>query len=64
MNKQYIYIFEIKVHGTVDAALEQIERQHYAVPYETDTRRVVRIGVNYDAQTRGITDWKIEFQII
>ncbi|MDR0895865.1 MAG: ATP-binding protein [Prevotellaceae bacterium] len=60
MNKQYIYLFEIKVHGTVDAALEQIERQHYAVPYEADTRQVVRIGVNYDAQTRGITDWKIE----
>jgi AcrR family transcriptional regulator len=62
MNKQYIYIFEIKVHGTVDDALEQIERQHYAVPYETDTRQVVRIGVTYDAQTRSITDWKIEKQ--
>jgi hypothetical protein len=60
MNKQYIYIFEIKIHGTADDALEQIERQHYAVPYETDKRQVVRIGVNYDAQTRGITDWKIE----
>jgi AcrR family transcriptional regulator len=59
MNKQYIYIFEIKVHGTVDDALYQIERQHYAVPYETDKRQVVRIGVNYDAQTRVITDWKI-----
>jgi hypothetical protein len=59
MNKKYIYIFEIKVHGTVDDALEQIERQHYAVPYETDTRQVVRIGVTYDAHTRGITDWKI-----
>jgi hypothetical protein len=60
MNKEYIYIFEIKVHGTADDALEQIERQHYAVPYETDTRQVVRIGVTYDAQTRGITEWKVE----
>ncbi|MDR0894426.1 MAG: ATP-binding protein [Prevotellaceae bacterium] len=59
-NRQYIYIFEIKVHGTADDALEQIERQHYAVPYETDPRQVVRIGVTYDAQTRGITDWKVE----
>ncbi|MDR0894621.1 MAG: ATP-binding protein, partial [Prevotellaceae bacterium] len=59
-NKKYIYIFEIKVHGTADDGLAQIERQHYAVPYETDTRQVVRIGVQYDAPTRSITEWKIE----
>jgi hypothetical protein len=57
-NKKYIYLFEIKVHGTADDGLAQIERQHYAVPYEADTRQVVRIGVQYDAQTRGITEWK------
>jgi hypothetical protein len=58
-NKKYIYIFEIKVHGTPNDGLAQIERQHYAVPYETDSRQVVRIGVHYDAETRGITEWKM-----
>jgi hypothetical protein len=59
-NKKYIYIFEIKVHGTADDGLAQIERQHYAASYETDTRQVVRVGVQYDAETRGITEWKVE----
>ncbi|MDR0894646.1 MAG: ATP-binding protein [Prevotellaceae bacterium] len=58
-NKKYIYIFEIKLHGTAEGGLAQIERQHYAVPYETDNRQVVRISVQYDAETRGITEWKI-----
>jgi hypothetical protein len=59
-NKKYIYLFEIKVHGTADDGLAQIERQHYTVPYETDTRQVIRIGVQYDVRTRGITEWKTE----
>jgi hypothetical protein len=59
-NRKYIYVFEIKVHGTADDALEQIERQRYTAAYEADPRQVVRIGVHYDAQTRGITEWKVE----
>ncbi|MDR0895223.1 MAG: ATP-binding protein [Prevotellaceae bacterium] len=59
-NRNYIYVFEIKVHGTASDALEQIERQRYTAAYEADPRPVVRIGVQYDAPTRTITEWRVE----
>jgi hypothetical protein len=59
-NRNYIYVFEIKVHGTAADALEQIERQRYTAAYEADPRPVIRIGVQYDAPTRTITEWQVE----
>jgi hypothetical protein len=59
-NRNYIYVFEIKVHGTAADALEQIARQRYTAAYEADPRPVIRIGVQYDAPTRTITEWQVE----
>jgi hypothetical protein len=39
--------------------LAQIDQKGYAIPYEADGRTLVKVGVNYDRQTRGITDWKV-----
>lgn len=55
-----IYVFEFKVDGTPEAALEQINSQHYAIAYKADYRKVVKIGVNFDSATRTIGDWKTE----
>ena len=54
-----IYVFEFKVDGTPEEALEQINSKGYAIPYQSDHRKVVKIGVNFDSATRSIGDWKI-----
>lgn len=55
-----IYVFEFKVDGTPEAALEQINSKQYAIAYQPDNRKVVKIGVNFDSATRTVGEWKIE----
>ncbi len=57
--KEYIYIIEIKVDSTADAALRQIEDKGYARPFTSDSRRLYEIGVSFSTGTRRIEDWKI-----
>ena len=54
-----IYVFEFKYDGTPEEALAQIESKQYAIPYQADGRRVVKVGVNFDSATRTIGGWKI-----
>jgi hypothetical protein len=53
-----IYVFEFKIDNSVSEALAQIESKGYAIPYEADGRRVVKVGVTFSSQTRTIEDWK------
>jgi hypothetical protein len=54
-----VYVFELKVNGTVQEALLQIEDKGYAIPYKSEGRRVVKVGVKFDAETRIPVDWKV-----
>ena len=54
-----IYVFEFKYDSTPEEALAQIDSKQYAIPYQSDGRRIVKIGVNFDSATRTIGDWKI-----
>lgn len=53
-----IYVFEFKVNGTAQDALEQIDSHGYALPYETDGR-VVKVGVQFSPKTMTVGDWVI-----
>ena len=57
--KDYIYILEFKMDKSADEALAQIEEKQYAKPFETDSRKLYKIGVNFSTATRRIDDWKI-----
>jgi hypothetical protein len=57
---QRIYIFEFKVNSTAEAALKQIEEKHYADPYATDGRHIVKLGVNFVTEQRNIDSWIVE----
>lgn len=54
-----IYVFELKINDTAENALKQIDDKGYAVPYQTDGRRVVKIGVSMNAKTRTVENWLI-----
>lgn len=56
--ENYVYIFEFKMDGTAQEALEQIEKTGYAKPYLADRRKVVCIGVNFSSATRTVEDWE------
>ena len=56
----YIYIIEFKLEGTAEKAIDQIEEKHYARPFETDPRKLFKIGVNFSNATRNIESWVIE----
>ena len=56
--EDYVYIFEFKMDGTAQEALEQIEKTGYAKPYLADKRKVICIGVNFSSVTRTVEDWE------
>ena len=55
-----IYVMELKVNGTAEDALRQIEEKGYAKPYYTDGRKVVKAGVSFSPETMTVGDWKME----
>jgi len=55
-----IYIMELKVNDTAQSALEQINKRGYAIPYQTDGRKIIKIGIKFDTETRTIDQWQIE----
>ncbi|MDR0995665.1 MAG: PD-(D/E)XK nuclease domain-containing protein [Tannerella sp.] len=59
-NKRAIYVFEFKVDGNPEEALAQINSKQYAIPYRSDGRPVIKVGVRLDASTRTLSGWKIE----
>ena len=54
-----IYIFEFKLEGnsTPAEALAQIEAKGYATPYQKRGKKVIGIGVGFDAAKRNIGGW-------
>jgi len=53
------YVFELKVNGTAQQALAQIDQKGYAIPYQAEGRKVVKVGVKFNADTRVPEDWVI-----
>lgn len=51
--------WEFKFDSTPEEALAQIDSKRYAVPYQTDGRKVVKVGVNFDSATRTIGEWMV-----
>ena len=53
------YVFELKVNGTAQEALDQINSKGYALPYQTDNRKVVKVGVRFNRETMTVEDYVI-----
>lgn len=54
---KYIYVFEFKLNGTAEQALQQIEDKGYLIPYQVDGREVKKVGVEFSASERNISRW-------
>ena len=51
------YVFELKVNGTAQEALEQIDAKHYAMPFHTEDSKVIKVGIRFNKDTRTIDEW-------
>lgn len=56
----FIYVMEFKLDGTAEEALQQINEKHYTQPFQTDSRKLFKIGVNFSGKTRNIERWIVE----
>ena len=54
----FVYVFEFKLDGTAEEALQQIEDKGYALPYAHDSRTVYKVGCSFSSATGTIDDWK------
>ena len=54
------YVFELKVNGTAQDALDQINSKGYALPYHTEGRDVVKVGVQFNRDTMTVEDFIVE----
>ncbi len=57
--KDYIYVMELKLDGSAEDALKQINDRGYTTPFANDSRPLYKIGVNFSSEIRGIEGWKI-----
>jgi len=57
---QAVYIFEFKIHQTATEALQQIRERDYAQRFRSGGKRILGIGVHFNAQERQITGWEAE----
>ena len=55
-----VYVFELKVNGTAADALRQIDEKGYTLPFQADGRKVVKVGVHFDPDTRVPDEWVID----
>jgi hypothetical protein len=54
-----VYVFEFKLNGTAEQALRQIDDRGYAAPYEAGGRKIVKVGVAFDKETRNVGQWLV-----
>ena len=55
-----LYLFELKLNRSAEAAMQQINLKNYPARFALCDLPVVKVGINFDAETHTITDWKIQ----
>lgn len=55
-----IFVMELKVDGTAEDALAQINSRGYSIKYIADGRKITKIGINFSSKTRTVEGWKAE----
>lgn len=58
MTSKTVFVMELKLNGRVDEALRQIDDRSYSIPWQSEGRRVVKVGINFSTKERTIEKWK------
>ena len=57
---QKLYLFELKLNRSAEAAMKQIDLKNYPTRFALCQLPVLKIGINFDAEQHTMTDWQIE----
>ena len=57
---QYVYVFEFKLDGSADDALQQIDERGYTMEFEASGKTIYKIGVNISSETGTVAELKYE----
>ncbi|MEG2126032.1 MAG: PD-(D/E)XK nuclease domain-containing protein, partial [Bacteroides sp.] len=55
-----LYVMELKLNKSVDAAMQQIDLSHYPERFALCGLPVVKVAINFDGERRTLENWKIE----
>ncbi|MDR3365816.1 MAG: ATP-binding protein, partial [Prevotellaceae bacterium] len=57
-----VFAFEFKLseNATATAALKQIDEKGYLKPYAASNKKLVKVGVEFSAEERGISKWALK----
>ena len=53
-------LFELKLNGSAEAAMRQIDLKDYASRFALSGLPVVKVGISFDAERKTLGEWKIE----
>ena len=55
-----LYLFELKLNMSAQAAMKQIDLKDYASKFALSGLPIVKVGINFNPERRTIGDWKVE----
>ncbi len=55
-----LYILELKLNQTAQAAMQQINLKNYRQRFALSGKPITKVGINFDSTQGNITDWVIE----
>lgn len=58
--KNQIYVFELKLNGSAEEAMKQIDEKGYLEPYAADPRTKIKVGIDFSKETRNIDHFLFE----
>ena len=60
LTKTDLYIIELKLNPSAQAAMQQINLKDYRQRFALSGKPITKVGINFDAAQGNITDWVIE----
>ncbi|GHT48164.1 ATPase AAA [Spirochaetia bacterium] len=51
---EYIFVIEFKLNGNAEDALAQINNKDYALSYEGEGKKIIKLGIEFDNEKRNI----------
>ena len=58
-----LYIIELKLDASAEAAMHQIDLRDYAEAFSHSGLPVTKVAINFDSTTRNLKDWRIKKQV-
>lgn len=59
LTKTDLYVFELKINQSADAAMRQINLKDYGQRFALSGKPLTKVAINFDLAKRNIADWKI-----